>query len=89
MNNLGSLSSQKLISYSTIDYSMTTTIQVNDNTMHFLKLLREQYKVSSYDAVLNILIEKAMKPSKSLWGAGGKLGMKEILKDLRDKSDRY
>lgn len=89
MNNLEYLSSQKFISYSSIGYSMTTTIQVNDNTMHFLKLLREQYKASSYDAVLNILIEKAMKPSKSLAGAGGKLSMKEILKGLRDKSDRY
>lgn len=26
---------------------------------------------------------------KTLWGAGGKLSMKEILKDLRDESDKY
>ncbi len=89
MNNLEEISSKKLISYRAIDHSMATTIQVNDNTMQFLKLLREQYKAASYDELLKILIEKAMKPPKSLWGAGGKMGMKEILKGLRDKSDRY
>lgn len=80
---------QRFISYRAIGNGMTTTIQVNDDTMQFLKLLREQYKATSYDALLKMLVEKAMKPSKSLWGAGGKMTMKEILKDLRDKSDRY
>ena len=80
---------KNIINYRPIAYSMSTTIQVNDNTMHLLKLLREQYKASSYDELLNILLKKAMKPSKSLCGAGGKLSMKEILKGLRDKSDRY
>ena len=68
---------------------MTTTIQVNEETVNVLKLLRDQFKVPSYDALLKILITKAVKPNKSMWGAGGKLSMKEILKDLRDKSDRY
>ncbi|MEK6867663.1 MAG: hypothetical protein AABX98_02455 [Nanoarchaeota archaeon] len=68
---------------------MTTTIQVNEETVNVLKLLRDQFKVPSYDALLKILITKAVKPKKSMWGAGGKLSMKEVLKDLRDKSDRY
>jgi hypothetical protein len=67
----------------------TTTIQVQEKTVTVLKLLRDQFKVPSYDALLKILIEKALKPKKSMWGAGGKLSAKEILKDLRDKSDRY
>lgn len=67
----------------------TTTIQVNQKTVTVLKLLREQFNVPSYDAILNILIEKALKPKKSMWGSGGKVTIKEILKDLRDKSDRY
>lgn len=31
---------------------------------------------------------KAIKPKISMWGAGGKLTMKEIVRDLRDKNDR-
>ncbi len=68
---------------------MATTIQVNDDTMQFLKQLREQYASSSYDEVLKVLIAKAMVPTKSLWGKGGSLGMKNILNGLRDKRDRY
>lgn len=68
---------------------MSTTIQVNDETVDVMKVLRDQMQVPSYDALIKVLIEKAMKPRKSLWGIGGKKTMKEILKDLRDKSDRY
>lgn len=32
---------------------------------------------------------KTRKLPKSLWGAGGKMTMKEILDELRDKSDRH
>lgn len=68
---------------------MATTIQVSNDTLDFLKQLREQFKTPSYDALLRMLIEKAMKPQKSMWGAGGKLSMKEIMKGLRDESSRY
>ena len=68
---------------------MTTTIQVNDDTVMFLKALREQYNVQSYDALIKILIGKATKPLKSMYGALGKMTKEDILKDLRDKSDRY
>ena len=68
---------------------MATTIQVQDDTLAFLKQLQDQFHASSYDALLKILIEKATKPQHSLWGAGGRMSMKEILKDLRDESDRY
>ncbi len=68
---------------------MSTTIQVQNDTLEFLKELREQYEVSSYDALLKILIAKAKKPSQSLWGRGGKMKIKEILEGLREKNDRY
>lgn len=68
---------------------MTTTIQVQEDTIVLLKQLRAQFKVETYDALLKRLIEKSGKPKKSLWGAGGTTSMKEILKNLRDKSDRY
>ena len=80
---------RRFINYSTIVMGMTTTIQVTEETVDVLKLLRGQLKVPSYDALLKILITKAVKPKRSMWGAGGKLSMKEILEDLRDKSDRY
>ncbi len=66
---------------------MPTTIQVDRQTVHILKMLRDQFKVPSYDALIKFLIKKSIK--KSMWGAGGKMSMKEILKDLRDESDRY
>ncbi|MBI4918397.1 hypothetical protein HY837_00580 [archaeon] len=68
---------------------MVTTIQISDHTITILKTLRDQFKVTSYDALLNLLINKAVKPKETLWGAGGKLSMKEILKELRDENDRY
>ncbi|MBI4139370.1 hypothetical protein HY483_00220 [Candidatus Woesearchaeota archaeon] len=68
---------------------MTTTIQISDKTITVLKMLRDQFRVPSYDALLQVLIQKVEKPKKTLWGAGGKLSMKEILKNLRDEHDRY
>ncbi len=66
-----------------------TTIQVQEDTLTFLQQLRERYEAPSYDAVLKILFQKAMTPTQSLWGRGGKLALSKILKGLRDESDRY
>jgi len=68
---------------------MSTTIQVNEDTVQYLKQLRVQYEVDSYDTLLKILIMKVMKQKKSLFGKGGKMDMKEIMVNLRDKHDRY
>ena len=67
----------------------TTTIQVENMTVHILKQLRDQYQEPSYDSLIRLLIRKATKPTRSLYGAGGKLSRKEILNNLRDKHDRY
>ena len=64
---------------------MATTIQISEETVHILKNLRDQFKLPSYDALVRFLINKKVK--KSLWGAGGRLSSKEIMKDLRDESD--
>lgn len=66
---------------------MTTTIQVQEDTIAILKQMREQFHLDTYDALLKKLIVKAGKPKKSLWGAGGRASMKEIVKELRDKHD--
>ncbi|MBS3115871.1 hypothetical protein J4482_04615 [Candidatus Woesearchaeota archaeon] len=68
---------------------MTTTIQVNDDTIEDLKTLKEQLNFGSYDALMKFFLKKTMKPEKSMWGAYGKMTMKEILNGLRDETDRY
>lgn len=68
---------------------MATTIQIQEDTLDFLKHLREQFDTSTYDVLIKMLIKKAMVPQQSLFGKAGKMSMKEILKDLRDESDRY
>lgn len=68
---------------------MSTTIQVQDETLVVLKRLREQFNALTYDALLKELIKKATRSKKSLWGAGGKMRMNELLSGLRDKHDRY
>lgn len=68
----------------------TTTIQVQQDTKKLLDSLKEAYDVKTYDAVINKLIQKK---SKSMHGAladaDHPVSMKEILKGLRDKHDKY
>jgi phosphopantetheine adenylyltransferase len=68
----------------------TTTIQVGKDTKKFLDSLKEAYGMKTYDAVINQLIQKK---SKSMHGfladVGKDISMKEILKGLRDKHDKY
>jgi len=56
---------------------------------HRLKLAKEQFHAETYEELLKILLKKAMKPVTSLYGTGGKVDWNEVMKDLRDKSDRY
>ena len=66
---------------------MTTTIQINKKTLLLLKKLKEETKSSSYDEAINkITIERVRK--KSLAGFLGKMTVREILKNLRDKYER-
>ncbi len=68
----------------------TTTIQVQQDTKKLLDSLKEAYAVKTYDAVINKLIQKK---NKSMHGfladEGQHISMKEILKGLRDKHDKY
>jgi len=68
---------------------MTTTIQIHEDTLAFLQQMRKIFSLPSYDALIKLLLEKAMLPSHSFWGKAGKLSMEEVLKELRDKSDRF
>ncbi len=67
---------------------MTTTIQVQDTTLELLKKLKNETKSNSYDeAIKKITISRAK--NESLYGFLGKKSRKWILKDLRDKNDRF
>ena len=67
---------------------MVTTIQVQDTTLQLLKKLKEETKSNSYDETIkNIVIARTK--GKSLAGFLGRRSRTWILKDLRDKSDRF
>ena len=67
---------------------MVTTIQVHERTLAILKKIREETQSASYDEAINKLAgQKSQK--ESLAGYLGKKPLKWILKDLRDKHDRY
>ena len=67
---------------------MTTSIQVSERTLLLLKKLKEQMQAASYEeAIEEIIIEKTR--PKSLAGFLGAKKTKDILKDLRDKHDRF
>jgi len=65
---------------------MATTIQIKDETAEMLKQMKNQTKADSYDSLIKQLMTDK---KKSLYGFLGKMTTKEILKDLRDKHDRF
>ncbi len=67
---------------------MATTIQLKDETALVLKQLKGQTESHSYDDVINNLLAKT-RTEESLYGFLGKKSKKEILKNLRDKHDRF
>lgn len=70
---------------------MTTTIQLNENTLLLLKKLKEEVEAKSYEeAIKKIIIERTKKEVMAgyLGKKYGKLSRKEILKGLRDKNER-
>ena len=67
---------------------MKTTIQINGDTLELLKKVKEDTRSNSYDEVLNKIIIKNIN-KESLFGYLGKKDKRFILKELRDKSDRF
>ena len=67
---------------------MVTTIQIGERTLKILKKIKDETHSSSYDEAINkIVVHRSKK--ESLAGYLGKRSEKEILKDLRDKSERF
>ncbi|MBS3105535.1 hypothetical protein J4234_04715 [Candidatus Woesearchaeota archaeon] len=66
---------------------MPTTIQINSETLDLLKKFKGSLNAESYDDVINKILKGGVK--KSMYGALGKeKSMKNILRGLRDESDR-
>ena len=67
---------------------MKTTIQINQNTLELLKKVKDNTSSNSYDEVINKIIIRNLN-KESLFGYLGKRNRKFILKELKDKSDKF
>ena len=69
---------------------MTTTIQVGEDTLKILKKYKDQTKSKTYDEVIKKFMGLGMVAyAKKFRGYLGKKDMTFVMKDLRDKKDRY
>ena len=70
---------------------MPTTIQINEDTAKWLKMYKEQHKLKTYDAVIKLLMSTGLAEyAKKFKGIlGRKISHEELMKELRDKTDRY
>ena len=67
---------------------MVTTIQVEGRTLDILRKVKEETNSASYDEAINKLVMSRFAKT-SLAGILGKKPIKEIMKGLRDKHDRF
>ena len=65
---------------------MVTTIQLEEETAEQLRQMKEVLKVKTFDEVVKKLMKKN---TASMFGILGHLDRKELMKDLRDKHDRF
>ncbi len=67
---------------------MTTTIQIQDETAELLKRYKEQLHLKTYDEAIRKMMHLG-DYAKQFRGILGKGTMKDVMKDLRDKTDRF
>lgn len=68
---------------------MSTTIQVENPTKELLSNLKTNYNSKTYDEVIITLVRKKEPSMYAKLSKGKKVSVKEMMKGLRDKSDRY
>ena len=75
---------------------MTTTVQIQDNTLLLLKKLKKQLEASSYDEAIIRVVKQTLKPKVSMAGSLKKYfkgyttkKMVEELQNERRESDRF
>ena len=67
----------------------TTTIQVEHPTKEILNELKKSFHSRTYDEVIQNLVKRKMKSMYGKFSKGGKISKSEMMKGLRDKSDRF
>lgn len=67
----------------------TSTIQVETPTKELLNNLKINYNSKTYDEVIVTLVKKKEPSMYAKLSKGKKVSVKEMMNDLRDKSDRY
>jgi len=67
----------------------TTTIQVENPTKELLNELKKSFNSKTYDDVIQNLVRKKTKSMYGKLAKGKKVSTAAMMKDLRDKSDRF
>lgn len=67
---------------------MVTTVQIQDETLELLKKVKAETNSSSYDEAIKKIVLLRVR-EKSMAGYLGPKSSKQIMKDLRDKRDRF
>ena len=70
------------------DTMVTTTIQVERDTRELLSYLKPAFEANTFDEVIKALVKKKMKGQYGKYAKKG-LSTKKLMKDLRDKNDRF
>ena len=68
---------------------MVTTIQINERTLDILKKIKNETNSSSYDEAINKMVSSRWKQESLAGFLGKRMPRKEILRNLRDKNDRF
>ncbi|MBI2582476.1 hypothetical protein HYV87_05110 [Candidatus Woesearchaeota archaeon] len=68
---------------------MVTTVQIQDETLELLKKVKEETKSASYDEAIKKIILSTVKESFAGYLSRPGYSSKQIMKDLRDKHDRF
>ena len=67
---------------------MVTTIQIEERTLKILRKIKDETHSSSYDEAINKIVISGLRKD-SIAGYLGKRPLKEILKGLREKNERF
>ena len=67
---------------------MSTTVQISDETLELLRKIKADTKSTSYDEAIRKVVASCVR-EKSLGGYLGRKPSSQILKNLRDKHERF
>lgn len=67
----------------------TTTIQIENPTKKLLNELKISFRSKTYDEVIQNLVKKKTRSMYGKLAGGRKIPAAEMLKGLRDESERY